>query len=110
MSRRRDAALALAVLGPVVSAGVVLDAPLDPSAAAVGAAGALLLELALLRRRALVRRVWERPTVQAGCVAGALVGTAVLARVVGPRALTALAGGLCAYLAVLGALAVRDRL
>lgn len=110
MSRRRDAALALAVLGPVVWAGVALDAPLDPVAAAVGAAGALLLELALLRRRALVRRGWERPGVQAGSAAGALVGAAVLTHVAGPRVLTVLAGGLGAYLALLGTLAARDRL
>lgn len=109
VSRRRDAALALAVLGPVVLLGVVLDAPLDPVAAAAGAAGALLLELALLRRRVAVRRVWERPLVQAGSVAGALAGAAVSVSVAGPRVLTVVAGGLGAYLALLCALAARDR-
>ncbi|MFB6168016.1 MAG: hypothetical protein ABEJ43_04140 [Haloferacaceae archaeon] len=105
---RRDAALALAVLVPVVWAGAALGAPLDPVAAAVGAAGALLLELALTRRRTAVRRVWERPAVQAGCVAGALAGAAVLVRAAGPLVLTVLAGGLVAYLAVLVALAAQD--
>lgn len=105
MSRRRDAALALLVLGPTVAVG----GPFDPAAAGAGAVGALALELALSRHRALVRRVWERRSVQAGAVVAALVGGAALTRVVGSAVPSALAGGLVAYLALLGALAARDR-
>lgn len=110
MSRRRDAALALAVLVPVVGAVGVLDAPVDPVAVGVGATGALSLELLLARRRATVRRVWARPAVQTGAVAAALVGAFLLTRHLGPWVLSAMAGGLVAYLLFLGALAARDRL
>ena len=109
MGRRRDAALALVVLVPVVGAGIALGAPLDPVAATLGAAGALVLELALSRRRSAVRRVWERRVVRAGSVVAALTTATVLAVVV-PRASTVLAGGLVAYLALLGTLSARDRL
>lgn len=105
MSRRRDATLAAVVLVPVFTVG----GPLDPIAAGAGAVGALTLEVAFSRRRTLVRRVWERRIVQALAVVGTLVCGAVLTRVVGGQVPSVLAGGLVAYLALLGALSVRDR-
>ncbi len=109
MSRRRDAALTLSVLLPVLAAGTTFGAPADPLAAAVGAGGALLGEAALWWRRALVRRVWERRAVQAGAATLALGGGAVGTLALGTRALTALAAGLVAYLGLLAVVTVNER-
>ncbi len=109
VSRRRDAALALSVLLPVLAVGTTFGAPADPLAAAVGVGGALLGEAALSWRRALVRRVWERRAVQAGAATLALGGGAVGTLTVGTRALTALAAGLTAYLGLLAVVTVHER-
>jgi CDP-diacylglycerol--glycerol-3-phosphate 3-phosphatidyltransferase len=109
VSRRRDAALTLAVLVPVVSAAATLGAPIDPLTVGIGAGGALLFEAALCRRRAAVRRAWRRRDVQVGATTLALGGGAVGTLTVGTRALTALAAGLVAYLGLLAVVTVRDR-
>ena len=110
MSRRHDAALATLVLAPVLAASVAAGATPDPTAAGVGVAGAVVTEAALTRRRAVVRRVWARPTVRGGAVLGAFGGAALATTLVGPRALVALVAGLAAYLALLGAVTARERL
>jgi hypothetical protein len=109
VSRVRDAGLAVAVLAPLLVLGVVADAPLDPVAAAVGVAGCLALEWLLVRRREVVRAVWERRSVRVAAVVLFVVAAAVGVRLVGTRALTALAAGLVAYLTVLGAVALAER-
>lgn len=109
MGRRRDAALALAVLTPTLAAGVALGAPLAADAVVVGAGGALATEWLLARDAARVRARWERPPVQAGAVVVGLALTGIAWTVVGAWALTAVAAGLVAYLALLGVLAGGER-
>jgi hypothetical protein len=110
MGRRRDALLTLAVIAALVALGVVVDAPVDVAALVAGGFGALLLEALLTRDAQRVRRVWDRPAVQAGSVlaAFALAGGGVL--LLGPVAVTILVGGLSAYLLVLGAVSALDRI
>jgi hypothetical protein len=110
VGRRRDAALAVAVLLPVGAAALAAGAPGSLAAAVAGAAGALAVEWVLSRpgRREAVRDRWDRPGVQTGAVVAGLLGAAAAWATVGAWTLTALVGGLVAYLALLGAVAVRD--
>jgi hypothetical protein len=107
---RRDAALTLLVLVPTAVAAVVVDAPFAPVPLALGAVGAVVLELLLSLRAARVRALWSERRVQAVAVVVAIGGGIVLGVVTGPWVLVTLVGGLCAYLAVLlGSTAWRRR-
>lgn len=108
MSRRRDALLTAAVFAPLLAAGVLLDAPADPAAAVVGAAGTLAVEGLLALDAPRVRRVWDRPVVRSAAVVAAFVAAAVGVAAVGPAALTALLSALGTYLLVLAAVSLRD--
>lgn len=108
MGRRRDALLTVFVLGPLLAAGVLLDAPLDPFAVAVGAAGTLGFETLLSADAPRVRRAWDRPAVQAGAVVAAFAAAAVGVARVGPVAVTVLLAGLGTYLLVLAGASLRD--
>ncbi|MFC6825997.1 hypothetical protein [Halopelagius fulvigenes] len=110
MGRRRDALLAVLVSIPLVGAGVLLDAPADPLAATLGAAGALVLEGLLSFDAPRVRRAWDRPAVQIGAVLAAFVAAAVGVARVGPVAVTVVVAGLATYLLVLGGVSLRDAL
>jgi len=99
---RRDAALTLVVLAPVVAAAVVLDAPISPTVVAFGAGGAVVVELLLSIDPPRVRAVWADRRVQAAAVVVGVVGGVGLAVVAGPWVLTALSAGLCTYLGLLG--------
>ena len=108
-SRRRNAALAAAVLAPAVAAAAWLDAPLSLAAVGAGAAGTLALELLLSARADRVRARWSNPAVQAGsvvCVAAAAVAGVAL---VGAAALTARVSGLASYLLLLAFVTAADR-
>jgi hypothetical protein len=99
---RRDAALTLAVLVPVAVAAIRLRAPRSPALFGAGVVGAVVLELLLSRRADRVRAVWADRRVQVLAVSVALAGGGALVSVAGAWVLTALLGGLCGYLAVLG--------
>ncbi|QOS11306.1 uncharacterized protein HfgLR_05815 [Haloferax gibbonsii] len=109
MSRRRDAALAGALLVPIAAAAVLLRTPVTPGPVLVGVVGALALEAALSLRASSVRALWERRTVQAASVAVAVVGTALGAVVFGRATLLAVAAGLSTYLFLLAAVELRSR-
>lgn len=109
MGRRSDATVAAAVLAVVVAGGLAVDSRPALPFLAVGAVGAGLLEGLTQLRPALVRRVWERPFVQAVGVGGTLTATAAGYLLVGPAALWVAAGGLGGYLALLGAVALFER-
>ena len=98
---RPDDALTHLVLAPVTVAGVALGAPLAPAAVALGVGGTVVLELLLLRRRALVRAVWADRRVQVVAAVVAVGGGVALAVAVGPWVLTAVGAGLCTYLLLL---------
>ena len=100
---RRDATLTLVVLVPVVVAAVVLRAPRSPALFGAGVLGAVVLELLLSRRADRVRAVWADRRVQVLAVSAALVGGGAVVFVSGAWVLTPLLGGLCGYLAILGA-------
>jgi hypothetical protein len=109
VTRRRDAALALAVSVPLALRRWALGGGLEPTAVLAGVAGALTLEWVLSLDASRVRRVWEHRAVQAAAVAATAVGVALGVVAVGPWALTAVLAGLCAYLLVLLAVELRDR-
>lgn len=109
MSRRRDAALAGGVLSVVVAGGVAVDAGASPGAFALGALGAVVLEVVASARAARVRAAWRRRSVRALAVAVAALAVAAAAVVAPDAGLNALAGGLIAYLVLL-ALVARGRL
>lgn len=108
MGRRRDALSTLAVLCPLLGAGVVVSAPADPLAAVVGAAGTLTLEGLLSLDAPRVRRAWDRPVVQVAAVVVAFVAAALGVVLVGPVAVTVLVAALVTYLLVLVAVSLRD--
>lgn len=99
---RRDAALTVVVLAVVVSAAVVLGAPVSPLALVAGAGATVVAELLLSLRAARVRRVWVDPRVQVTAVVTATVGGVALALAAGLWLLTALVAALLTYLVVLG--------
>ncbi|MFB6130523.1 MAG: hypothetical protein ABEJ28_06855 [Salinigranum sp.] len=109
MGRREDAALAGGALLAVGLAAGALAAPLDPTAALLGAVGAVALEWALSLEARRVREVWARLSVRLAAVALTAAGGAAATRVFGPRALSALGGGLGAYLLALGWVSIRER-
>lgn len=111
VGRRRDATLATAGLCGVLLVTAAVDAPVSGPAAGLGAMGGLTLEALSQLRADAVRRVWERPVVQASTtVTGTAVTGAVALGVVGrPAWLWALVGGLCVYLLVLAVVAARAR-
>jgi hypothetical protein len=109
VGRRQDATLAAAGLAAVAAAAAALGAPPDPTCALWGAVGALALEWLLSRDATRVRRIWSRPSVRAGAVTLAVLGSALGVREVGVRVLIALGGGLVAYLLLLGVVHVRER-
>jgi len=109
VSRRRDAALAIAVLVPVAAAVVLLGTPMTPEPVFVGVAGALALEIALSVRASAVRRLWARRTVRAASVAVAVVGSSLGVVVFGQASLLAVAAGLSTYLLLLAAVEFRSR-
>jgi hypothetical protein len=107
---RRDAALTLGVLAPVIAAAVVLDAPFSPTVVALGAGGAVAVELLLSIDPSRVRAVWNDRRIQATAVVVGVVGGVGLAVVAGPWVLTALSAGLCTYLGLLSGHVVWRRL
>jgi hypothetical protein len=109
MTDARDAGLAVLALGVVLVVAVLTDARLDWRPLAAGSWGAVVLELLLLWRPALARRLWRRRTVRAAAVLAVAVAAWVGRRLLGPWVLAFLAGGLGTYLVMLGAVAVRDR-
>ncbi len=109
MSDARDAVLAVLALGVVLLLAVLTDARLDWRPLAAGSWGAVVLELVLLWRPALARRLWERRGARAAAVLAVAVTAWVGRRILGPWVLSFLAGGLGTYLVMLGAVAVRDR-
>ncbi|QLD87569.1 hypothetical protein HWV07_00365 [Natronomonas salina] len=101
--RHRDGLLALAGLGVLLAgslATVGAGPLLDPAAAAVGVAGAGLLEVAFLRYPGVLLAAWERRYVP---LVGLLVvlGLGSLAVLFAPVLVGALAWGLVTYLALL---------
>lgn len=107
--RRREAlvdgGLATTALAVVLAAGVAVAARPVPAAAAAGAAGTVMLEVLLARRRDRVRHAWRRPGAKIGALLGG-IGLALAAALVVPDAgLSVLAGGLAAYLTLLIAVA-----
>ena len=108
-NRRRDAALAAAILAPAVVATSWLDASLSPAAVGAGVAGTLTLEALLSARADRVWAVWSNPAVRVGsavCVAAvAAAGVALI----GAAALTALVSGLMTYLLLLAFVTAADR-
>ncbi|ELZ98504.1 hypothetical protein [Haloferax sulfurifontis] len=109
MTRRRDAALAGAVLVPVAVAAALLRTPVTAEPAFVGVVGALALELALSMRASSARRLWERRGVRAASVALAIVGTALAVVVFGPASLLVVAAGLSTYLLLLAVVELQSR-
>ncbi|WP_247002418.1 hypothetical protein [Halosolutus gelatinilyticus] len=98
MGTRTDAALAGLSLSAFVVALGATDAPLSAAGLVLGGAGTIAFELVATRHYRAVRRVWERPAVQAGSLAGALaiaVGGAVVAPSI---VLSAGVGALVTYL------------
>jgi hypothetical protein len=109
MSRRRDAALALVVLVPLLAVRLVLGGPPSPWAVAAGVVGSLVVEGVLSLDAARVRRVWRSRRVRAAAVVAAFVGVALGVSVAGTWALTAAVAGLCTYLLVLLVVELRSR-
>lgn len=105
MTLARDAALAAVVLAAVVLALVLTEAAVASPAAVVGAGAAGALELLASRRTAAVQRLWAHPPVRLLAVAGAFAAVAAVAVIAPTRGLSALAGGLLAYLSLVALVA-----
>ena len=106
MTRRRDAVLALVVLGAAATAWLVADARPSVPAAVLGAVATLLLEAVLGRYERAVREWWERPWTQAGALLVALAAVTVGAALAPGPVLSAVTGGLVTYLLLLGLVTV----
>ncbi len=103
---RRDGALALLALLGYCGVLVATEASLAPVWFLLGALGAVVLEALTLRYRQPVRSLWERRGVQLAAIVGVL-GVALVAALTAATALTSLvAGGLVAYLVMLGLVSV----
>lgn len=107
-----DAGLALAALLVAAGYGVVADIGPRPAAALAGVGTVLAVEGLALRllaatRYQRIREAWERPGVRAAStlLAAALGGLGV--RLAPDPTVSAVVGGLVAYLALVGALLVR---
>jgi len=107
-ARLADAGLAAAALLAVVVAAAALGVRARPVGLVAGVAAAVALEAALQRRHAAVRRAWARPAVKAGAVVAFLAGLGGAAVLAPAAGLSALAGGLVGYLALLSGVAVGD--
>ena len=102
MGARTDAVLSLVALAVFVGFVVLVDASLSPLFLAIGGLGTVLFELLAAREYDLVRRHWERRSVQAASLALAIGLAAVGARVAPEPVLSLCCGALVAYLAFLG--------
>jgi hypothetical protein len=104
--RRRDAALAAAALLGLLAVAAALGVPpaalLDPVPAALGAAGALALELPFYLAPERAHRLWYRPGVGAGATLAVVLAGGALATLAGVRTITALLAGLLTYFFLLG--------
>jgi hypothetical protein len=102
--RHRDGLLAVAGLVVLLGGAAVAVGPapiLDPAAAAVGVAGAILVEVLFLRYPRRLLGLWERRGVPAATLLVVLaVGVAALRYA--PRLVGALVWGLATYLALFG--------
>lgn len=109
MDRRqllRDGLLAAATCGALLlgarALGVDGGAYLEPLPGVVGTAGMVGIELLLLRRPDLTRRLWERRAVRIGSALGVLVGAGLAASGGAVWIVAALVWGLVAYVALVG--------
>jgi hypothetical protein len=116
MERRRlyrDGALAagtcVGLLLGWAALGLDAGALATPRSAAVGCVGMVALEVVLLRRPALTRRLWERPAVRAGSVLGVLAGGGLAAWLGAVWVGAVLIWGLAAYVLLVGAVAALGR-
>lgn len=98
-----DGGLAAGTLAAVLAVARRRGVGLRPGPALAGAAGAVVLECILGRRREAVRRWWARPGSKVGSLIGLAVGIAIGQRIDEAGTLSAVSGGLVAYLVVLGA-------
>ncbi|WP_323675436.1 hypothetical protein [Halorubellus sp. PRR65] len=105
MSRLGDGALAAGVLAVVVALAAAGGVRASPFAFAAGAVGAVLLEGLLSARATVVEAVWARRTVRVVSVAVTVLAAAAAAAFRPKSGLSALAGGLVAYLLVLALVA-----
>lgn len=96
-----DAALTVLVAGATIGYVAGGDVSLAPAPALVGAVGALLVEVFLGQHHVLVREAWARRPVKAGAVLLGVAAVLVGGQLAPTLALSALLGGLLAYLAVL---------
>ena len=101
MGTRRDGALSAVVLAVALLAFVLVDATLSVAFLLLGALGTAVFELLATRRTAAVRRVWERPSVQATAVAFAVLLIAAGSIAAPSVVLSAAIGALLAYVAFL---------
>lgn len=101
MGARRDASLAVLVLAGAAIALVVVDASPSIVAAVAGGVGTVGFEVVAHRDRALVRRYWEQPLVQAVAVGIALGGIGVGAWAAPSAVLSFVLGALITYLGYL---------
>jgi hypothetical protein len=110
MGARTDAALSLLALAGFLLAIRVADTDVSVAYLALGAVGTLAFELLALPRQREIYAVWNRPAVQIAALAlTAVVILAGLTTAPSP-VLSAGAGALVAYLALLGAVALAARL
>lgn len=98
---RRDGTLAALALLACAGALWRLGARPAPLPALVGALGAVLFETVAGRYHERVRRLWERPAVQALCLLAALSVAVASARLDAGAVASAAAGALTAYLCLL---------
>jgi len=113
MDRRqlfRDGLLATAACAGLLvgslSLGVDADIFAEPLLAVAGCAGMVSLELLLLRRPDLTRRLWERPAVRVGSTVGVFVGGGLAVWFGAAWVVAVLVWGLLAYLALAGVVLV----
>lgn len=81
----------------------------EPLLAAVGCVGMVGIELSLLRRSDLTRRLWDRQAVRVGSVLGVLVGGGLAASLGAVWIVAVLVWGLVAYVALVGIILVWGR-
>ncbi|WP_306053094.1 hypothetical protein [Natronococcus wangiae] len=101
MGERTDAALALVALAVFVGSAVLVDASLSPPFLVGGGLSTLAFELLAARAYELVRRYWERRSVQLASLAVAVGVAAVGARVAPGPVLSLCCGATITYLAFL---------
>ncbi|MEY7848679.1 hypothetical protein AB7C87_05690 [Natrarchaeobius sp. A-rgal3] len=101
MGARTDATLTVFVLVAVVVGFVLTNASFSSYAFALGGLATLSFEAVAARQAERVRDWWERPLVQAGSLAAALLAVAVGARVAPDAALSLFGGAAVTYLVFL---------